>query len=205
MSLIPQLRQLRADAMQRRAVAYSRRQACLDNRAENRRRAFTDIEKQVYREAAADIRQCDEQIAQLDSRLRHEEDEEIRAGRDNVTVQQIRAGGSGSGMDALTASEQWSRRTAQLIAGNRGERRAVTSGNRSSIIGAQYLSEILDSVGLRRNPIAEQIGQPFREWQIDHGRQNQRWNVDGYPIWPKSQRVRSKLRRYRTDAELWRR
>ena len=130
-AFLQQLQQRRAAVINDRARAFAQRQAAIDVRAEAGRRKFTTAEAQVYRNAQTQIAECDETIAALDKRIAHQKEEIRRAGRDPndpnpLVTQLMQARGNGGGGDAKAMGESWARRTAQLIAGGRGEARPST-------------------------------------------------------------------------------
>ncbi len=133
-AFLQQLQQRRAAVINDRARAFAQRQAAIDVRAEAGRRKFTTAEAQVYRNAQTQIAECDETIAALDKRIAHQKEEIRRAGRDPndpnpLVTQLMQARGNGGGGDAKAMGESWARRTAQLIAGGRGETRAINTGS----------------------------------------------------------------------------
>ncbi|MGV0070707.1 phage major capsid protein [Mycobacterium colombiense] len=90
-----QLEARRAVLVEERNAAFARRQAALDNKKERRSRTFSPQERQVYGTAMRTIGECDEQLAELDSRIQHQRSEIVRAGKGNPTVERAMGGGDG--------------------------------------------------------------------------------------------------------------
>ena len=100
---VDQLRASRQNIIADRNAACSRKQACLDIRAEAGRRKFTDVEASHYHQAVADEKRALLALAEIDQNIAYRESEVRRSGRDNPTVNRV------NGSRATVAPEMFDR------------------------------------------------------------------------------------------------